>query len=128
MSKHTPGPWFIWQELAMQRDDMGSDEIADELLYEDTHFIYAGNPVECTRSSLRGHSASICEIDSSIDFDDDASRETAVANAHLIAAAPELLEALKNTLHVLELYCEDFEKEIRNQARSAIFKATGETA
>jgi len=46
-------------------------------------------------------------------------------NARLIAAAPDLLEALKDTLQLLEVYCEDFEEGTRKQARAAIAKAEG---
>jgi len=47
------------------------------------------------------------------------------ANARLIAAAPELLEALKDALQLLEVYGGDFEEATRNQARAAIAKAEG---
>ena len=47
------------------------------------------------------------------------------SNARLIAAAPELLEALKDTLQLLEVYCGDFEEATRNQACAAIAKAEG---
>jgi hypothetical protein len=95
--KHTPGPWFIWHELAMQLEGAEPDEIADSLLYESEHGIYAGSPKECTRGSLRGHSAHICDIDADgFDYDDDETcRSVALANARLIAAAPDLLEALR---------------------------------
>lgn len=95
--KHTPGPWFIWQELAMQREGCGQDEITDELTYESEFEVFAGNPIECTRGSIRGHTASICTIDADAnDFDDDDEtvKATVLANARLIAAAPDLLEAL----------------------------------
>ncbi len=47
------------------------------------------------------------------------------ANAHLIAAAPELLEALKDALCALE--CCDKDYPAATKARAAIAKATGET-
>jgi predicted MarR family transcription regulator len=47
-------------------------------------------------------------------------------NARLIAAAPDLLEALKDTLQLLEVYCGDFEEATRKQARAAIAKAEGQ--
>ena len=53
----------------------------------------------------------------------------AAANAHLIAAAPDLLEALKRLLGFTQGGCADLqlqEQEIYDQARAAIKKATGE--
>ena len=101
-TKHTPGPWFIWQELAMQREECDAEEINDELTeWCDSLEVYAGEPTVCTRGSLRGHKAHICDIEvDALDFDDDeeASKEMALANARLIAAAPDLLEALQEVV------------------------------
>lgn len=96
-AQHTPGPWFIWQELAMQREGCGPEEITDRLLDNADHSIYAGNPKECTRGSMKGHTSHICDVDAdTFDFDDDedAIRSKALANARLIAAAPDMLAAL----------------------------------
>ena len=126
MTQHTPGPWFIWQELAMQRDEYDADEIESELLENPDHVIYAGNPVECTRGSLRGHTAHICDIDAdNFDFDDDedTSRSIALANARLIAAAPELLEALRE---IAEAGIGSIAPGYAEIARAAIAKATGQ--
>lgn len=49
------------------------------------------------------------------------------ANARLIAAAPELLDALKDTLCCLEVCGKDYDHAI-NKARAAILNATGERA
>lgn len=146
MSKHTPGPWFIWQELAMQREGCDPEEITDELFYDHDHSIYAGIPKECTRGRLKGHTAHICDVDAdNYDFDDDedVSRATALANARLIAAAPELLEALRMWMGIHETPA-GFEgkcgkaldaaisaQRLRidaaaNAARAAIAKSTGE--
>ena len=127
MSKHTQGPWFIWQELAMQREGLEPDEIHDELTYDGEFSIYAGNPIECTRSSLRGHSAHICDVDAdNFDFDDDEEKckENALATARLIAAAPELLRALKQMIA-----WEDGERteiDAMANARAIVAKAEGE--
>lgn len=48
--------------------------------------------------------------------------ETAMANARLIAAAPELLEALDNLVNTPEVRIEDMQ-----QARAALAKARGES-
>lgn len=122
MSGHTPGPWFIWRELAMQREGMEPDEIADELRYDSEHCIYAGKPQECTQSSLRGHSAHICDIDAdNLDFDgdEDQCKETGLANARLIAASPDLLATLE---WIAALKTGGM---IEARARAAIRKATG---
>ena len=52
-------------------------------------------------------------------------RETVAANARLIAAAPELLEALKA---MVEETCVNTVDDIHLQARAVIAKATGSEA
>ena len=134
MSNHTPGPWFIWKALALEKeDDYTQDEIDAMLAHNETHEIFAGTPTECTASSLYGYSARICDIDAEDFFkgDEDAARETAVANARLIAAAPDLLEALQAMVEIAELTVgwtpapPDADGPLV-QARAAIAKATGE--
>lgn len=53
-------------------------------------------------------------------------KETALANARLIAAAPELLKELTYFLDWIEQG--DYEESFLNSARAAIAKATGESA
>ena len=124
-AQHTPGPWFIWQELAMQREGCEAEEINDELLHDGEFCIYAGNPIECTRGSLRGHTAHICDVDAdNFEFGDydEAIKTTALANARLIAAAPDLVK----TLEELSLYvAHNGDEWVRNKARDALAKATG---
>jgi len=57
-----------------------------------------------------------------------ANEDEANANARLIAAAPELLEALKNALALLAAYCgeEGHCQPAIKESRAAIAKATGE--
>ena len=54
--------------------------------------------------------------------------DSGAANARLIAAAPELLEALEAVLRWIDDYCETTGFEaVEAQADAAIAKATGET-
>lgn len=60
----------------------------------------------------------------------DLSLPAPMANARLIAAAPDLLEALRNTLSLLKAFTsetDDIAKAAYDQAEAAIAKATGET-
>lgn len=97
MNKHTPGPWVI----ARMR---------------------FGRDVEVTTQDRIGRSIGpICEMDT--DFTGSIGPEQE-ANATLIAAAPELLEALK---HMVEAYAFDYGEDCpaTMQARAAIAKAEG---
>lgn len=71
MSKHTPGPWHCWTYT-----DCDGDPRADGVAYE-VHCFSIHEPTE----PYNGHELG--------------SGEEARANARLIAAAPDLLEALK---------------------------------
>ena len=99
MSKHTPGPWFIGK----------SDDL---------------DQIHCIDAKTKSGLLEVCKVwgvkrDTR---EDDQSK----ANAHLISAAPDLLEALENLLAVREgkggtrYDCDEI-------ARSAIAKAKGET-
>jgi len=127
-AQHTPGPWFIWKELALQRAGCCQEEIHDELLYDSEYGIYAGTPTKCTRGSLSGHSSHICDIDSD-DWDNpDGDKGTCLANARLIAAAPDLLAALR---YIEGVALADEPRDlpgIAQTARAAIAKATGGAA
>lgn len=93
-TNHTPGPWFTWE---------GG--------------IYAGRPKVKKRGELSGYDAKICEMD-----DMDGTARSRKANARLIAAAPDLLEALKRCkFDSLNMTLED-----REFCRAVIAKATGE--
>jgi len=101
--KHVPGPWFLWKERAMQDEGLTPDEINEELLEYRYFEVMSGKPIG---KVLRGRIAGcteIAELDPE-DFGDDEeeSRQTALATARLIAAAPDLLAALKNLLAVHE--------------------------
>ena len=97
-TKHTPGPWTVTADGA-------------------------GWYIEC--SPERGHSVAYIRAEIG-DEDQDTSDDEKESNARLIAAAPELLEALKLIANAensaLDLaYCKGI-------ARAAITKATGGAA
>lgn len=108
--KHTPGPW----EPLRQGIEVQSEEGNHEVL------AYAGDiPV------------SVCEVYSfaHIEHDDPVgeyviSNEEGLANLRLIAAAPELLDALQRATN--QLRHDHPNDEVWRQAQAAIAKATGE--
>ncbi len=99
-TKHTPGPWKA-------RDCFTN-----------------GQPVEYAIETRDAWLASVHITGPKNGFD----CEEAEANARLIAAAPELLEALKKVLPLVESLVLDGEPYMNEQeeARDAIAKATGE--
>lgn len=85
--KGTPGPWFI--------DDQSDD-------YE---MAIVGHPTwPCTRNGKRGV-WDVCKIETDT--------EDTKANARLIAAAPDLLEALRALLPIARLYMESGDVQTR---------------
>jgi hypothetical protein len=120
---HTPGPWVIW----------------------DGHTsVHAGPVKENTRSCLRGGRGTICEMDELLcdcgeDYDlihDDNGGvcPALLANARLIAAAPDLLTALQMAIPALEWCDQQWAKSPQRGegvnvlafVRAAIAKATEE--
>jgi hypothetical protein len=133
---HTPGPWFIWKERAMQDEGLEPDDINAELLECSYFEVMAGKPIgEVSRGMIKGCNE-VVELDSE-DFGDNEEdgRQTALANARLIAAAPELLDALRE---IADDYADRFDldspstnpgiKSTIANARAAIAKATGGAA
>ena len=95
--KGTPGPWEV----------------------EDNGYFYDINAV-------RGTVGNVCS--SASWFDNDEHRgPVAMANAQLIAAAPELLEALTSTLDEIGFWMSQQKPELREKLVSAITKALGES-
>lgn len=93
-AKFTPGPWYA----ADWMDDYGHKKLtiesrSKEILRPGQSSIWPNGVVK--------HKISGTE-DSSFDT------ETSIANAHLIAAAPELYEALENCIGLLELIKENW--------------------
>lgn len=99
MSSHTPGPWF-----SDERGNVWRRNPAD--LYENGGGVAGDKPVATAHKGW---------------FGDGFTGYPVTANARLIAAAPELLEALKYAIDNSEFNSEEFDKI----ARVAIAKATG---
>lgn len=104
-AKFTPGPWITGKP---EMGDYGTEWSVS---------VYAQN-------APRGQKLpTVCYA---------SSRETAEANARLIAAAPELLEACNLALNVLVLLDEEVKRlkfnadKVPAKIRAAIFKATGQ--
>ncbi len=97
MSKHTPGPWVV-------------DEANTNLVARLVNGVYEY----------------VCEVEPSSFSTREYSQDQEEADARLIAAAPELLAALKRM--VLDGNCRDanYRALANDQARAAIAKATGE--
>ena len=96
MSKHYPGPWS-----AGEIDDGWADIDA----YGSNHWQFARVVVQTE--------------------DDDEPQKRLIANARLIAAAPDLLEALKDAESELACYSR-INSHVIDRVRAAIAKATGD--
>lgn len=108
MSKHTPGPWTV--------EEFPSVQAAQEQGW----FEWAGDKEEWGPVGLvwkRGERGGITGLPGSV--------ETTLANARLIAAAPDLLDALRD-LVATACAVDDYEgvPEAVNRARAAIARAT----
>lgn len=112
MSKHTPGPWEInWYECTMSRRDVEHAKSKGNLNAK------VGDVLWRAPSSIGP-----CGIEHSHWGGDLLTVEE--ADARLIAAAPELLEALKNLVQVASHL--DACQGTVEEARAAIAEATGE--
>lgn len=98
MSKHTPGPWVAQIDKHIKRGRKPLPRMALVM-------VGGGQAIDCTYSG--------------VDFEESA------ANARLIAAAPEMLEALKAALGFLE--DEGVLGDLPDEMRAAIAKAEGRT-
>jgi hypothetical protein len=98
-AKHTPGPWFIWKERAMQDEGMSRKEVDFEILGYDHFEVMAGKPIgHVSRSRIIGCHTVVTLDEHDFGGNEDEGRQTALANARLIAAAPDLLEALQEVV------------------------------
>lgn len=121
-TKHTPGPWEVLYEAGTFDSSFGvgmGSYLKDPHCYY-THHIWSSEH----DSEMPDEDASDNEV---------AQYEECLANARLIAAAPELLEALSNIIEHFDLK----EKSVVHspgagfsvgKAKTAIAKATGEAA
>lgn len=104
IGKHTPGPWELFETTNHEGDET---------------------------ISIRGNGEFIATMDvQSIKGEPYALPPNSAANARLIAAAPDLLEALKDIAETAS-YCdswESFPEDQLNRAFAAISKAEGEIA
>lgn len=109
---HTPGPWTLrlWMvETAHGKIPNVNNDGGRYVMAEDGRIAL----VDCRTDFKRGGHLTVC-----------AERD---ANAHLIAAAPELLEALKAALLIMRHVCTELGVEhcVRCKAAAAIAKAEG---
>lgn len=127
MSKHTPGPWFIWKEEAYKREGMDKPDIEAELLELCRDHDVMAYQSENIESEIERGYARGCRVLFTLNVDDhDDNSEECLANARLACAAPELLEALEA---ITDLYdtddgCRSTPEYIA--ARAAIAKARNE--
>lgn len=120
-SKHTPGPWtyYLWS---------GTSSFSE----------FEGLPSSIAQHEEGDESASTIEIAEFPPEHCDLPREEQLANARLIAAAPDLLGALEAAKQFIENgiefgyismpddACPDSAKEVPGMVRAAIAKARGE--
>lgn len=121
MSKHTPGPWIaIFPEARCFHE--GSDITSFDVMTEKTRAQFRAEG----RDHYERRHEDVANVGIvSCQFWRDLKDEEAKANARLIAAAPELLEALALCLHAVALAGWDGD-HCAIKARAAIAKATGE--
>ncbi len=100
MSNFTPGPWIVEAPYFSEVQTMERESVAS-----------------CWHSDCNGKSVTISGVI-------ECSPEESAANARLIAAAPDLLEALKDAVCALDCCGKDY--PAAEKAREAIAKATGQ--
>lgn len=86
----------------------------------------ASNPNDSTYIEVRANGPQIAYLQSFTGYGDSHSREATIANANLISAAPDLLQALQNMVESYQ-YEASPDNPALLQARAAIAKALGES-
>lgn len=113
--KHTPGPWYIGPEF-------GANQMRPSIrIYRDVIYVDGCSPTTYV----------IGEVGYPTTTGNTVGAEERRANARLIAAAPELLEALKNLRDAEWMVTHEWggdRKAALDAADAAIAKATGEPA
>jgi len=110
-AKHTPGLWEIQGGISLVGDPMSRGG---------QHALY------CATVKQENYVGGVCSIQSADHCETGITREAAEANARLIAAAPELLDALKGVL--TQHHSPDSKEPEIVRAYAAIAKATGSAA
>lgn len=117
-TKHTPGPWII---LPLKEEKFYSTKV---LIGEDEIEVY------CTGSFIQERWLRPSEREIARGWVEDygmdhVETEEGLANARLIAAAPDLLEALRKIVQAIDGYgCISEKSDYDLEARAAIAKAT----
>jgi hypothetical protein len=113
MSKHTPGPWTL---------EIEEERIPDALIWgpEDDPWRKNGDPVA---KIMMPQTSSAMSREDHLAL---SGNKTALANARLISAAPDLLEALEAVLFDTRLRKFQLGPIQEQKARAAIAKAKGE--
>jgi hypothetical protein len=123
-TKHTPGPWEVVIDGTCSA---GWPHVVQEAFADDLGYAVAELPSCFTEKSTRGAPGTYQEKPSRFRKTDD--HDEIMANARLIAAAPELLEALRKYLAAGFGNSTDHhhkQAEAYDTAIAAIAKATGE--
>lgn len=106
--KGTPGPWK-WTADVVNEGNM--------LLGENGRTVFDGDNIIQGLSNDEGWGARIGGTHTDVESE---------ANAQLIAAAPELLEALQETIHEVGYWLSTQKPELKEKIESAINKAMGD--
>lgn len=110
-AQYTPGPWKL--DGGLELVGYSNSEFGQHMLY-------------CAEIRKPNFAGSICTIQSADHCDDAITKDAAEANARLIAAAPDLLESLKELLSEVDDGIAT-SPLTRIKAHDAITKATGQT-
>ena len=120
--RFTPGPWKIDPLGARVHPGYGDDSFGLMIYGDEKRFDATGDNAWGT-AWIFSHSPD-GGIDSPLDDTDRLAMQIGLANAHLIAAAPELYEALEG---MLATWCGPKKSVIVDEARAALAKARGES-
>lgn len=109
--KWTPGPWYVGTDEEPNKKGYGG--------YLWSLHVFAPDPTDS--DGQMAIAWALCSDDGAVDDNHAPRLRPARANAHLIAAAPELYEALIGVIRVADRATVEFDR-----ARAALAKARGE--